>query len=368
MLATLNIVISLIFVLLLFSLLASTVMEVIAAMLSLRAKHLRYTLENMLGEKVADFVRHPLFRQLSYATNRRARISLYSLPGYVSKDTFTAILQDIMSAKTSNQLEENIAGLDEGDLKRMMQFMFRQADGDPVAFKNQLERWFDEVMDRASDWYKRNLKWWLFGVGLVLAFLFNADTIRIYQNISSNATVQEFLVDMASNYAAKTDTVTGPDLENLTVEQAVARMDSALQQIEHIRSPLGLGWSSAETEKDIPWWLIKLAGLLLTGIAVTFGAPFWFDLLRKLLSLRGGGKAAEPEPAAQPAPPPPPPPAGQPAAKPPAQPVVSASSTTAAGSTPKAKTKKKKPVVERPKAPAPESPPERPTGSNKPVG
>ncbi|MBK8965761.1 MAG: hypothetical protein IPM36_03615 [Lewinellaceae bacterium] len=165
MLATLNIVISLIFVLLLFSLLASTVMEVIAAMLSLRAKHLRYTLENMLGEKVADFVRHPLFRQLSYATNRRARISLYSLPGYVSKDTFTAILQDIMSAKTSNQLEENIAGLDEGDLKRMMQFMFRQADGDPVAFKNQLERWFDEVMDRASDWYKRNLKWWLFGVG-----------------------------------------------------------------------------------------------------------------------------------------------------------------------------------------------------------
>ena len=293
MLATLNIVIGLIFVILLFSLLTSTVMEVIAAMLSLRAKHLRYTLENMLGEKLDDFIRHPLFRQLSYATNRRARISLYSLPSAVSKETFTAILRDIMDAGHADELTKKIKGLDEGDLKRMMQFMSRQSDGDPAAFNAQLERWFDEVMARSSDWYKRTLKWWLFGVGLVLAAIFNADTIQIYQNISSNATVQEFLVDMASNYAEKTDTLAGPNLQ-LSVEASIARMDSALQQIEHIRSPLGLGWTSQQAGQNLPWWLVKLAGLLLTGIAVTFGAPFWFDILKKLLAIRdSGGKTAE---------------------------------------------------------------------------
>ncbi|MCB0583566.1 MAG: hypothetical protein KDD10_30075 [Phaeodactylibacter sp.] len=286
MLVTLNVVIGLIFVLLMFSLLASTVMEVIAALFSLRARHLDYTLNNMLGEKSADFVRHPLFKQLSYATNRRARISAYHLPSYISKETFTSILADLLNADSKEALAKHIDSLDEGDLKRMMQFLFRQANGNPAAFKAELGRWFDEVMDRAKDWYKRYLTWWLFAVGLALAVIFNADTIQIYQNISSSATTQDFLVAMASNFEARTDSVTGPDL-NLTLEESVARMDSMLQRIEHIRSPLGLGWAPSDTGRTLPWWLVKLAGLLLTGIAVTMGAPFWFDMLKKLLSLRG---------------------------------------------------------------------------------
>ena len=306
MLATLNIVIGLVFVLLLFSLLASTVMEVIAALLSLRAKHLRYTLENMLGEKMDDFVRHPVFRQLSYATtHRRARLSPYYLPGHVNKITFVTILQDILDSGDPEAAQAKIQGMEEGEPKRMLQFILRQSGGDPAAFKAGAEHWFDDVMDRASDWYKRNLKWWLFGVGFVLAAIFNADTIHIYQNISSNATVQDFLVEMAVNFEARTDTVTDSNL-NLPIDEAIARMDTALQRIEYIRSPLGLGWTAAETDQNLPWWLVKLAGLLLTGIAVTFGAPFWFDLLRKMLALRSGGaeKPAE-QPAAATALPPP---------------------------------------------------------------
>ncbi|MBK9337306.1 MAG: hypothetical protein IPM98_12305 [Lewinellaceae bacterium] len=179
-------------------------MEVIAAALSLRAKHLRYTLENMLGEKMDDFVRHPLFRQLSFATShRRARTSLYHLPGHVNKDTFVTIVQDILDCGDKEALQARIQGMVEGEPKRMLQFILRQSGGDPAVFKAHAERWFDDVMDRAGDWYKRNLKWWLFGVGLVLAAIFNADTIQIYQTISSSATVQTMLVDMASNYAEK---------------------------------------------------------------------------------------------------------------------------------------------------------------------
>ena len=346
MLATLNIVIGLVFVLLLFSLLTSTVMEVIAAMLSLRAKHLRYTLENMLGEKMDDFVRHPIFRQLSYATNhRRARLSPYYLPGHVNKNTFVTIVQDILDAGDLESMQAKIQGMEEGEPKRMLQYLLRQSGGDPAAFRAGAERWFDDVMDRASDWYKRNLKWWLFGVGLVLAAIFNADTIHIYQNISSNATVQNFLVEMATKFEAKTDTVKGPEL-NLSVDQAIARMDTALQRIEYIRSPLGLGWTSEQTDNKLPWWLVKLAGLLLTGIAVTFGAPFWFDLLRKMLALRSGGAEKPAEQASAPAAPPPPAKATTPKAETPAKPETA----HAKPETPPAK----------PDAPAP--------GKHKPVG
>jgi hypothetical protein len=297
MLATLNILISLVFILLLFSLLSSTVMEVIAAMLSLRSKHLRVTLENMLGEKMGDFLRHPLFKQLSYATNQRTRITDYSMPTYLGKGTFTAILQDIMDADSTQKLADQIKSLDEGDLKRMMQFMFRRAGGDPVKFQAEVEQWFDQVMERASDWYSRNIKWWLFGVGLVMATIFNADTIHMYQNISSNSSLQERLSSIATDYANNTDSVKGPNYK-LSLTESVnhfAEMDSLLKtKIEPLRSPLGLGWDSGLPAKNqFWWWMVKLAGLILTGIAVTFGAPFWFNLLKKLVTLRTGDITAK---------------------------------------------------------------------------
>ncbi|MEO8630927.1 MAG: hypothetical protein ABI612_22940 [Betaproteobacteria bacterium] len=54
-------------------------------------------------------------------------------------------------------------------------------------------------------------------------------------------------------------------------------------------------WARA-TEKSGGWWLIKIIGWLITGLAVTLGALFWFDLLNKLVNLRGSG----PKPAAVP--------------------------------------------------------------------
>ena len=92
MLVTLNIVLGLIFVLLLFSLLASTVMEVIAAALSLRGKHLESFLRTMMVEHFDDFSRHPLFKQISNATSRKARISTYQMPSWLNRDSFTAIV------------------------------------------------------------------------------------------------------------------------------------------------------------------------------------------------------------------------------------------------------------------------------------
>ena len=40
---------------------------------------------------------------------------------------------------------------------------------------------------------------------------------------------------------------------------------------------------------SVTGWLIAIAGWLITGIAATLGAPFWFDLLGKLIKLRGSG-------------------------------------------------------------------------------
>jgi hypothetical protein len=38
------------------------------------------------------------------------------------------------------------------------------------------------------------------------------------------------------------------------------------------------------------WWaLTKLAGLTITALAISLGAPFWFDILQKFMNVRGTG-------------------------------------------------------------------------------
>jgi hypothetical protein len=44
-----------------------------------------------------------------------------------------------------------------------------------------------------------------------------------------------------------------------------------------------------------PFWA-KVLGLLLTALAISLGAPFWFDLLNKVISIRAAGRSPEEKP------------------------------------------------------------------------
>ncbi|NBQ69833.1 MAG: hypothetical protein EBU46_13830, partial [Nitrosomonadaceae bacterium] len=37
-------------------------------------------------------------------------------------------------------------------------------------------------------------------------------------------------------------------------------------------------------------WLVKIMGILITTFAGSLGAPFWFQLLNKIVDLRAAGK------------------------------------------------------------------------------
>jgi len=69
----------------------------------------------------------------------------------------------------------------------------------------------------------------------------------------------------------------------------------SLSSIEAGLRPFPIGWSKAPTRPDLNWsaggWTIlqKIVGFLLTGLALSLGAPFWFDLLNKFVNLRVSG-------------------------------------------------------------------------------
>jgi len=64
--------------------------------------------------------------------------------------------------------------------------------------------------------------------------------------------------------------------------------------IKNVNQLMGLGWNNGflyyNEGQDWTWFF----GWLITALSISLGAPFWFDLLSKLVKLRGTGTKADP--------------------------------------------------------------------------
>ncbi|HET7062364.1 MAG TPA: hypothetical protein VFI43_09320 [Nitrosospira sp.] len=168
------------------------------------------------------------------------------------------------------------------------------------AFRRNIELWFHDAMNRVSGWYKR----WTQHVLLVLATLVvlvsNADTVMLVQRLSQDNALRASLV-AAAQEAAKA--VSSPGTSNPGSSEPLPLAEDARIQlvIEKARSlQLPIGWSLdpqdpgyfRSPEISLPfagWVLYKLFGLLITIFAVSLGAPFWFDMLSKVVNVRSAG-------------------------------------------------------------------------------
>jgi hypothetical protein len=313
MLAILSIVIGILFSLLLMSILASTIHDIWAMLSSLHSKQLHRTLGKMLGEKFNDFSNHPFFRQLADAEDG-GQMKPASFPDWIDKKTFSSVLVDILQHGVDSQagktLEYHIARITDPRIKAMLEYLLRESDGTIEGFKHRAEHWFSEVMQRTTSWFGRSTKMRLFFIGLVTATLLNVDTIQIYRRLSANADLREAIERDAERFVNNNpqfNQVVNPVVTPVVTEgvQVVTVTDTAqliaakkaiidtlrTQYYDKYSTGLGFGWEG-QTTKDIPDFLVKILGLLLTAISVTFGAPFWFELLRKLLPYKGASTTA----------------------------------------------------------------------------
>ncbi|HEY8206758.1 MAG TPA: hypothetical protein VIG99_04705 [Myxococcaceae bacterium] len=146
-----------------------------------------------------------------------------------------------------------------------------------------IEKWFDDGMDQVTAWYKRRSQFIIFVLGCALAVGMNLDAIALTKDLASDSALRTALVAEAEA-ASKADPSQQKD--------AAARFKDARTQLEGLGFPIG--WSSKR-----PWpsdgtdQVMKIIGLLLTALATSLGAPFWFDLLKKVMMVRAGVNPAE---------------------------------------------------------------------------
>ncbi len=240
-----------------------------------------------------EFKDNPLYRQLSYKYGKKR-----FAPSYVSSDSFRSILFGVILKGKEfdwNNLKSQINDVTNEELKNVLLQFANEAEGDLDAFKGKVGTWYNNVMDRASGWYKRETQKILVIVGLVIAVVFNADTLAIYERLESDPAALQQVVQLADSFVASNDSLTINRIDPQFQQSYNQLKDILNNQISNIKSPLGLGWKNVNLSNLSPYdWLTKILGYIVTALAISLGAPFWFDLLRKIVNLRqSGDKPAE---------------------------------------------------------------------------
>jgi hypothetical protein len=180
-----------------------------------------------------------------------------------------------------------------------------------LARKN-VEQWFNDSMDRLSGAFKRNAQAWALGIGLALAVLLNVDSIALTIHLWRDPSIRQVLATNAAKFELpEGDVQADPN----------KAMQDFMKQFEGLNLPVGWtlkpGAGPVMQDPDcqlfpgkgqtfgIPIFnnqcltpfepdgsinlALKILGLFLSGLAARQGAPYWFDILKKLINVRSTG-------------------------------------------------------------------------------
>jgi len=153
-----------------------------------------------------------------------------------------------------------------------------------------IQAWFESAMDRVTGWYKRWQQVVSLLIACVLVAVANADTIMLAKRLIRDNALRASIVAVVDREAQNKPT-------DPTADEAMRR--TLLSEAEKLSLPLGwvtpqrTAGPDPETQDQLPenaaGWVMKILGLSLSALAVSLGAPFWFDVVSKIANIRAAG-------------------------------------------------------------------------------
>lgn len=265
----LDVAIGTVFTFLAVSLAASVATEAVSSVLRLRERTLAVGIKALLNDPnftglALALYNHAFVNPFADGLAKNA-VDLVEKPDYVDATHFAAALYDLLFEPGGDPAQA-IARLADPQLKQVMGTLWLRADGDLDRFRAGMASWFDAAMDRLSGWYKRRTQLFAFAAALAVAALLNVNVLYEGAAIWTRPGIIAG-ISAASGEAAKNGM-------------------AGLDQLE----PLYLiGWSRGPAPEDPSSWLVAAASWLIVAGASLFGASFWFDLLQRLVRIRGAG-------------------------------------------------------------------------------
>lgn len=241
-----------------------------------------------------------------------------------SLNTVTLNLQKVAESTTAMDSVRNIFGKTENTVQ--------QQEARLAKARTEVELWFNDAMDRLSGAYKRKAQAMAFLIGLVLAIILNIDSIELARHLWREPAVRQVLAANAEKFVEENPTLPKPGEKNppdvvkdLQVQFASLNLPvgwnlksyTGDKTVKFFASPNEVAGICPAFDKDTATpgiqhifcyeiknppldgaaVLAKFMGILFTALATMQGAPFWFDMLKKLVNIRGTGANPAEKPA-----------------------------------------------------------------------
>ncbi|MEO7085821.1 MAG: hypothetical protein ABI442_09625 [Gemmatimonadaceae bacterium] len=292
----LDVAIGLILVYLILSLACTALRELFEVFLKNRAGFLHQGITELLHDPALtkDLYEHPLINSLYHSPYEAAK-KARDLPSYIPSRSFALAVLDmaargrdsssasaaglgapVMSIAT---IRQNISLIGNSKVQRVILSAIDTSEGELENVQLAIETWFNSSMDRVSGWYKRRSQLILIVLGIAIAGIVNVDTMRLALSFYADPSQRQAAVAMAGSVLKEPPAgVTQPVPGAPAVATNPAEVASLWTHLDSLSLPIG--WP------DPGFGLMRLFGWLLTGLAVSLGAPFWFDLLGKVMTVR----------------------------------------------------------------------------------
>jgi hypothetical protein len=238
-----------------------------------RGKQLRARLESALGKEAADALYgHALIRSISSGADAQtADVRTLNPPSYIEPKIFA---DAIRSLSAPNQpLNANAV---------VTQIRASVADA-ATQFEPKLLEWFKAINDHQTGVYTRWTFLRLITIGFLFAAMMDLDTVHITATLWGHPEQTEAVAK-----ALKDANLGSGELDKLTADQKTKIQDAVAQAYKQLRdiAPPDYAWQHVPTTPQA--WLAKLLGWLLTALATSLGAQFWFNIMSEALKLRAG--------------------------------------------------------------------------------
>ena len=272
----LNVAILLVAIFFFTSTLASHLLEYWSGLRNTRGEALRSRLQTALGDTTAnDLYASPLIRSLSDGKTS---------PSYIEPEFLARAL---INKYVTLDGDKKIAVVGSGP--PVIEVLAAEAGGDIERLRANIIDWFRALNERENGKYTRWSFFRLFLIGLAFAVVLDIDVVHITSTLWSKPELSEKLVaelEQAVPSLKTADKAALGDEDRKKLQDAMLTLWPTLSA-ELKNAPM-YAWQRVPDSP--PAWGIKAIGWLLTALATSLGAQFWFNLLSEALKLRATGR------------------------------------------------------------------------------
>lgn len=257
------------------SLFVTIINEFIAQTLNRRGKQLVESLNVLFdSEPVRSMVKKaPLLDTLLDGKTRRSYVDTLD----VAQALIAGLRSNSTGVTTMTEVVESIRQLPDSKIKVALLGVAIAADRDLQAFIKGVSAWIERSLTALGGAYKRNTQSICFALGLVIAIVFNIDTVTLTQRLYSDAGLRNDMVVAATQFVEKTtpetfqkcNTMGSNDPKYAAECPTLAALTSALKDRKDVWSRLPIGWS----QDTYPHQFFMGLGWLLTALAISLAHP-----------------------------------------------------------------------------------------------